>query len=340
VGRVCRMSAVILILCCLLAAAGCSRQSEPADRNTYDVYYIKSDGVTLDSYTYEPVSEDFDGILGELLEELSSGTPPEGSAAIPSDVTVNGYEKNVDTINVDFSGAYLGLTNIREILLRTSLVRTLVQMAGVVSISVTIDGQPLTETDGTVVGAMSADTFIVSQGSGINSYQSNTFTLYFPDDTGELIVPETRLVYYSSNLITEQVVCEQIISGTVDDRAKHKYAVSPDTKINSVTITDRICLVDLSSKFNESYDAQVSPEAALQCFVQSICALGQCDGVRFMVEGSSDVRFRGEISLDTVFTPDSAIVTTVRAQEDSAFQGGGRTADEEGEQVTEATAEG
>ena len=123
--------------------------------------------------------------------------------------------------------------------------------------------------------------------------------LYFACDDGSVLSAENRTVSYSSNMITEQAVAQEIISGTKSQGLRG--VVSPDTRVNSIKISNGICYLDMNEAFNLETDMGVTPEAAIYSFVNSICENGNVYGVRFTVNGSCDVRFRGQISLDQTF---------------------------------------
>ena len=83
---------------------------------------------------------------------------------------------------------------------------------------ITVNGQPLVDEAGDVVGAMTSESFINTEGNGINSYQNATLSLYFADSDGSLMEREMRNVHYSSNSTLEKVVLEELIKGPVNSR--------------------------------------------------------------------------------------------------------------------------
>ena len=62
--------------------------------------------------------------------------------------------------------------------------------------------------------------------------------------------------------------------------------------------------IDLDIGFNQTYDERVTPEACLYAFVNSIVEQCDCEKVRFLIDGSDTVRFRGQINLEQLFTRD------------------------------------
>ena len=295
-----------LFLLLVLSLFGCGKAESgksTQDSRSFTIYYTNLEGTRLEERSYTPVSDRFDGILSELLEQFETPVSADVSSAMPLGVSINGYTMGVDNLQVDFNAAYLGISNVQEILLRAGLVKTLVQLPGVMWVTFTVDGQPLTDSSGQEVSAMNEDTFVDSQGNGINSYHYVTLNLYFSNAAGDKVVKEMRNVFYSSNLIMEKVIVEQIIRGPVNERLLP--VADPSVSIRSVKISKGICVIDLDDKFNTAPNSNVKPETALYAFVNAICDACDVRGVQFRINGESEVRFRGQVSLDQVFERDA-----------------------------------
>ena len=302
------MAAAVLTL---LLFAGCAKKETTAETNgstagRYNIYYSDTDNTGLVSRPFIPKSETFDGILKELLEQFRYAPDDEVISALPGGVSINGYTMGVDDLTIDFNASYLGLNNVQEVLARAGIVKTLVQLPGVRNVSVTVDSQPLTEPDGTVVGSMNEDTFVESQGDEINSYRHADMKLYFADSTGERLVGEDRGSLFSSNLILERVVVENVLKGP--EGSSLKPVCYADVPVNNVYLDDHICVVDLGSRFNDANDITVTPEVALYAIVNSLMDSCEIEGVRIEIDGSSDVRLRSQISLNQNFTKENSLI--------------------------------
>ena len=305
---------VLFFLLLALCLSGCGMSSNKKDSRIFTIYYTNLSGTRLEEKNYTPKSDTFDGILEELLYEFEFPGYGDVASVLPTGVSIDGYTMGVDDLQVDFSATYLGLSNVQEVLLRAGLVKTLVQIPGVLRVRFTVDGQPLTDNDGREVAAMDEDTFIDSKEGGINSYHYVTLNLYFSNPTGDKVVKEMRNVYYSSNLIMEKVIVEQIIRGPVNE--KLLPVVDPGVLIKNVQISGDVCIIDLDSRFNITLnDTDVEPETCLYAFVNAICDACDVKGVRFKIEGDSDVRFRGQVSLDQIFERNPDIIEASGAAE-------------------------
>lgn len=299
---------LLLFLC--LCLCGCGKKAESGqstqDNKAYTIYYVNLAGTKLVEKSYTPVSDRFDGILTELLNEFENPPAADISSAMPLGVSINGYTMGVDNLQVDFNAAYLGISNVQEVLLRAGLVKTLLQLPGVLRVTFTVDGQPLMDSNGQEISAMNEDTFVDSQENGINSYHYVTLNLYFSNAAGDKVVKEMRNVFYSSNLIMEKVIVEQIIRGPVN--ARLLPVADSSVSVRNVKISKGVCVIDLDEKFNTAPNNSVEPETALYAFVNAICDACDVRGVQFRINGESEVRFRGQVSLDQVFERDANMI--------------------------------
>ena len=308
----------MIALCILLPVclSGCSRQEEEltdkqsSAKGVYRIYYSNPEGTALVRREYKPKSEDFEGILHEVLDAFRTPDTPDVRSALPGQITINSTVTGVSGIDVDFNAEYLSLDTITELLMRGALVRTLLQMPGVDTIRFTVESQSLMIGE-EEIGPMTEDTFVIPTGAGINSYRNAQLTLYFPASDGNSVSRENRTVYYSSNLNKERLVIEQMLKGP---RTEGLTAVAVDgTLVKDVSVSNGFCIVDFSEEINSSPAAEtaVNPETVLYAFTNAIidsCPEDQITGVRFRIEGSSDVRFRDQVNLDQIFARDAELI--------------------------------
>ena len=300
------------VLLAALLLSGCSYldgrgENQITTARSFLIYYTNPEGSKLVSKQYTPEAENFEGILKEMLGVFQTPLTEDAVSVLANGVKMNEYQIGVDSLTFDFDASYLTLTNVQEILLRAALVRTFTQLPGIYSVSVTVEHQDITEDDGTVIGPMREDTFIDAQNGSINSVLEADLLLFFPDasdDTGTYLRMEERESFYSSNLLTERFVVEQVIKGP--SISGLLPVCSSNVMINSVQKTNGICTVDLSDEFNMVFNTNLQPETILYAFVNSISeSCKDVQAVRFRIDGRSDVRFLNEISLESDFTADT-----------------------------------
>lgn len=318
-----------LICVIVFLAGGCSGGTET--ESGYTINYVNAAGTSLYDVSYDPKAETFDELMTELFGQLAQ--PPANSvyvSALPDYVEYLGYERGIDALRINFSSGYYDMSNTQEVLLRAAVVRTICQIPGVTKIIITVEGQQLADSNGEPVPAMDAETFIDTKNGGINSYQYATLTLYFPDAEGTKLVREERDLHYSSNMLLERVVVEQLLKGS--EYSERRQPVNSSAVILDISSKDGVCTINFSGEFNQIPTESVpSAEAALYAVVNSVCESdSDVEGVRFQVNGESDVTFWGEISLNQVFYPNENLIETEPPESETVLSGSGTETSESG----------
>ena len=330
---------------CSLAGGRTVADKDSTEDGVYNIYYMNPEGTALVRQSYKTASEDFEGRLSELLTAFMTSGSAKYKSALPDGVKINSTTTGIAEIDVDFSAEYLSLDSISEILLRSALVCTLLELRGVDTVRFTVDSQALTIND-EEVGAMTKDTFIVPDGDAINSYRFETLVLYFPNADGSKLIQELRTIYYSTNVNTERMAVEQLIKGP--DNPNLIMLTTQGVLVNNITVDGEVCTVDFSKEINTIpfADNPTSPETVLYAFANSIidsCEGGKIEGVRFLIDGSQDTRFRGEVNLDQTFERDADLIDTSGAsvqkqgtvidEENAVVDNGAEKQDEDEQQV-------
>ncbi len=300
------MLTVMLFLLCLLAVA-CGQKKEQADGALYQMYYVNHDKSAVLSYEYVVKEEGTGAILEELLAQLAVVPAKlEYHAPLASGFILNGYSLSEGTLVLDFDEAYREQELITEILVRAAIVRTVTQVEGVEQVTFTVNGEPLSDPAGNMVGMMKADTFIDNAGNEINTYEKTKLLLYFANAEGTGLTQISRSVVYNSNFSLERQVVEEIIKGPVEtdtDLDKENISspvVNPATKIISVNVRDGICYVNLDEGFMSQF-YNVSPEVTIYALTNSLAELGTVNKVQISVNGETNINYRETVSLSTMF---------------------------------------
>ncbi len=302
----------LLLLAVIALSGGCGGRKQK-EENSYTVYYVNATGTRLLEQSYSPNAQTFEEMMDELWEQLV--TPPVGYlSVVPKDVVFNGYERGIDALRIDFSNEYYGLSNTQEVLLRAAVVKTFSQVPGVTKVMITVEKEQLKDLEGEPVPAMDANSFIDTKEGGINSYQYATLELYFSNEEGTGLAKEMRNLHYSSNMVLERVVVEQLIKGPEE---KGLYPIfAGDVRIQNLYIQNGTCMITFNAAANQQpAEHSPDPETALYAIVDSICAT--CDditGVRFEIEENEDGKFRGEVDLGQVFVMNRDFIETREMQ--------------------------
>ena len=76
-----------------------------------------------------------------------------------------------------------------------------------------------------------------------------------------------------------------------------KKVLSPDTKVNQVSVHDSVCYLDLSEEFTNAVGT-ISPELALYAVVNSVIAQTDVDTVQILIDGKIVPMYRNVVAID------------------------------------------
>ena len=291
--------------------SSCAQDGEE-EREGYLVYYVNA---ARDDIIYRSVKVNEDGavptleLISFLLDQMFHNTDLTQEhffSAKPDKVEINNYNLTDTTLTFDFNEEYRNQTNVEEILLRASLVLTMIQVPNVTQVFFTVNGEPLTDSTGKEIGAMSASNFvnILLSEEGMLK-QETDLTIYFTDETGTKLIPSKyHFTISNSNSSMEEYILQQIKAGPEIENTYRTMA--PDVDILSVVTSDDVCYVNLGSNFLEQ-EQPVGDEILIYSIVNSLCKLDYVKSVQFLIDGSADVVLHTMIDLSTPFTPNKEL---------------------------------
>lgn len=293
----------------VLGLAGCDHLQGRQESQQFYLFYINKELNRLEEIPYEPESVETEAMIGDLIAKQAVRPEEDGDyiLLLPEGTTILGYELEDETMILNLSSSYASMSASREILARAGLVRTFVQVPGVRRLKLQVNGSPLLDSSGREVGAMTRDSFVENSGKEINTYQSIAMKLYFTDESGSVLLPEERKVYYSSNVPLERAVVEEIVKGPKQDG--HYPTLPAETNILSVTIQEGICYVNFDDSFTNSI-LSVQEEIPIYSIVNSLASVCHVNKVQFSINGSSSVTFRKNMKLDQLFEQNLKLVET------------------------------
>ena len=283
---------VNLIICLglSLVLCACGKKTEVSE-NTIKVYYVNGNETGIVSTDVELSSsmQDTEAVINELISLLK--TMPvrlQYEAPISEDIELISHSIHDKVLTLNFNPKYLELGRTIEILDRAAVVRTFTQLDNVDYVSFQIDGSPLLDHYGNVIGNMSADTFIYNVGNEINTYEKVELKLFFATSGGTRLIPVYRSVVYNSNISMERLAVEQIISGPNTNIAF--ATVSKESKLNSVNVKDGVCYLDFDNNFLTQPN-KVSTEVAIYSIVDTLTELPNVNKVVMSVNGTTPFNY-------------------------------------------------
>ena len=274
---------ILILLGCVLCIlfAGCGEQK--LQSTEMYIYSINADGNALVQNTYPLM--DVDGIIEKMKQH----------SVLPKGVELEKYKLDTLQIALYFNEAYLEMNKSTEVLVRAAIVQTMSQLEEVEFVTFFVEGEPLRDNDGNVVGLMHARDFVQNTGSSIDSYQTTELKLYFADKDGkELKETQKTNIRYNANTPIERLVVEQLMKGT--SASGCQSVIPKSTKLLGVSVKDGVCYVNFDSKFSlDSYD--LNPEVTIYAIVNSIIANANVTRVQILIEGANDVMYKNIVDL-------------------------------------------
>ncbi|MBQ5916479.1 MAG: GerMN domain-containing protein [Lachnospiraceae bacterium] len=288
----------LLMIMCLLCL-GCGRENGQNGADSgYTIYYLNASGNQLMGNPYEPQAVDQETLVQELMAALNTvPTDLECQSAIPSQVEKMSFRVEANVLHLYADANYALMDSVKEILCRAALTKTLTQIPGIDYLTIYCAEQPIMDGAGNPVGMLAASDFVDSI-RDVNSFEKTEMTLYFANETGDMLVAEKREVMRSTNTSVEKLIVEQLIEGP---KGAGRYATMPkDVKLLSVSVNETVCSINLDAAFLNN-TLEVKEYIPIYSIVNSLSELSTVSRVQIRINGSEDAVFRDLIPLSTVF---------------------------------------
>jgi len=155
-----------------------------------------------------------------------------------------------------------------------------------------VEDQPLM-LEGNAIGLMSKDTFIDDLTPN-NTEKSKQVTLYFSDSSGRYLKEVSTEVTYNATEPLAKLLVEKLIVGPDGAEELKDMELLPTvpakTKVNSITIRDNICYVDVSKDFLELL-TNVKSDVIIYSIVNTLCELSNVNRVQFTIDGEQHDKY-------------------------------------------------
>ena len=273
------LSLILTAILLVLTLMGCGTSETGVNK----IYYISTDKTSIVSEAFYFEKTLVDDRVQEMLDALSRETASvEYMQTVPAGVEIEEWELDEGVLSLYLNEVYSELDPLTEVLVRAAIVRSLTQIVGVDSVAFYVDNKPLENAQGVALGALTAERFIDDFGQETDALLNTTLKLYFASADGAKVVPETRTVYYSSNVPLEKLVIDQLLKGPKNSDLL--ASIPAETKLVSVSVTDGICYVNFDSAF-ETVITGVSESSTVYSVVNSLTELSTINQVQITVAG-------------------------------------------------------
>ena len=299
------VGALILILAAVMALflanySSNHNKNTKVEKGDIMLYYVSVDGT---SFHEVPYSFSKPGrakrMAEEVLEQLKKIPENEDcQASIPQTVIWSDVSLEDTNLVIDFTSSYNKLSNVKEIFLRASVVKSLVQLDGINTVEFKLNGTPLMNLEDQPIGAMTADLFIDDSNANWGVTQDDVITLFYASETGDRLVGEDTRITVENNIPMEQEIIERLIAGS---KKKGCYSPIPEgTRVLKTVTKNGTCYVDLNENFLRPME-DISADVTVYSVVNSLVELSNVNKVQFTINGEKVSRFRETLEFDMPF---------------------------------------
>ncbi len=276
---------------------GASKEKVSSDQIM--AYYLNHDETKLIPKKITLESKNTTSKVKEALKQIRGvETNLEYQTPFVEGLLVEKVQLDKNQLYVYFNKEYDNLSDVREVLLRAAIVRTVIQIQGIDCVSFYVNDLPLVDHLGKMVGVMTKDSFVDKIGAQINNIITTNITLYYATEDGNNLVPVESEIYTSSNVSREKMVLEHLIESP---KAEGLVKAIPDsTKLLSVATMDGICFVNLDSGFLK-FNYDISESVVIYSIVNTLCELPTVNKVQISVNGETKMKYRDKMRLDEVY---------------------------------------
>ncbi|MBQ5446692.1 MAG: GerMN domain-containing protein [Lachnospiraceae bacterium] len=293
-----KLIAVIMSLI-MIFLTGCTAEKKKSRDDIY-LYYINKDETKLVKTVYTP--DKTDDVLKQtknVIRQMNK-TSKEVNVitAKPEDVKINNISYLDSIITIDFTSDYEEMTPVREVLLRSAIVLTVSQIDGVGGVAFTVNGENLTNNSDVPVGIMNAASIVDNIGNNTDNLTKVDADIYFGDSSGSRLKAYRYIGSCDQNTSAEKLIIEKLIAG--NNGEDYTRTIPKDTTLLSVVTKDGICYVNFDAKFN-SESSDIVPQIQIYSVVNSLCELPYINKVQISINGLTNEKLGGEISLNKLF---------------------------------------
>lgn len=285
--RIFQIVPLLLTVSVLTACGSASSENKSAAAEGTVIYDLNAKRTKMKAEPWTASSDSPQKNAEEMISVMSDGASDgEYSHPIPKEIRTDGitYDEATKALKVSFTPAYQNLKGTDEAMIRSAAVKSLLSLDGIDSVEFLVNQMTLTDSLGNVVGAMDDNTFVMSMAGDDMPVQEANLVLYYPDASGEKLVREERQATYNSNIPLGRVVMQQLCRKPATDGAYPAF--SDSVQVNSLTVANGICYVDLDSGFLVK-NKNVTTKAAVYAVVDSLTELPGVSRVQLSVGGEN-----------------------------------------------------
>lgn len=291
------ISAIVIIVATLVILLPDKQDDELKSKNI-DLYYFNDTYTSIVAENRDIKYESSRDLPELVLEALMSGPSDSKNKAIfPENTHLLSFDERFGDVVIDFSKEYMSEENSKGYLATYAIVKSLCQVGGVDRVMVTVEGEEIIASDGTMIGYLSDDD--IDLVSDTTTQDSKTLMLFFADKDEDILRKEQRVIKITDTMPAEQYIVNELIKGTQSEKLRN--IISTDTELISAQTTDGTCFVNFKSGFVEKNTGNgKNEELIIYSIVNSLCEIDGVNSVQFLVDGKKIESF-GNIDISKFF---------------------------------------
>ncbi len=277
-----KILALCLVLILSVSLFGCENEK---DAETYEatLYFVNAAKTDLVPETRKIKYTVEEKLEQKVVEELLKGPLDKTNLpVIPKDTELLSVKIKDNYVEVNFTaGIYSGIET-DNILIRTSLLKTLTSIPGVEGVKILVNSGAYIDNNGMEVGTIFANDIVYD--TELEDEQHRYVRLYFADKDAGKLVAEARKVELSPKESIEMRILKELIKGP--EKNFLSKTIPEETRILSVETKEGVCFVNLSQEFITKHIGGSSSEMiTVYSIVNSLTQLENVDKVQFLIEG-------------------------------------------------------
>ena len=289
------VAALLAVIAAVIAIVFSVNKDRPTQKADVDLYFINESGNSIASETRTLRYKDENDLIRTALETLRQGpSSSKLNRIMPKDTQISNVELlGGGFLTVTFSDRFLSDDSSRNVLNVYAVVKTLCTTAGVSSVQVLVDGQPVRDRDNKPLGYISASDINLET----EEYSSEMLevTLYFADSNAKKLKPEKRTIKITDQQPVEQYLINELINGT--ESKELKSILSKKTVLVSADVDENICYLNFKANFLDDNSGTAEHEKlVIYSIVNSLTELNTISKVQFYMDGKRVDKF-GSVSI-------------------------------------------
>ncbi len=306
--------AFLLVALAVSLISGCSRRRAQEDYTDVEngklvFYYLnpEENGLVRQEKRVD-LDVDPEKAVLQVLEELAMVDKDSGfkyTAVLDKQVRHQGVSIDEEEVcSINFGSGYSQMDPNREILVRAAIVKTISQLKGISYVTFYINDDPLTNEDGTPVGRMNANTFVLDNDRNeVYNYTENV-SLYVSNMEGDGLVEVSVDLEARDNRSLEEAVLEAL---KLTYGKNTKSPIPQDLVFNRIHVIQNVCYVDLGEEIRQSVRG-VEEEIKIYSMVNTLTSLSRITSVQFTVNGELVPTMNDVSGFDSPMTYDYSYV--------------------------------